>query len=202
MPESTENLILDAARKHFMEKGYAAARMQEIADTAGINKALLHYYFRSKEKLFQHILKETVDILEPRLAGALSKEGTVLEKIEGIVESYISTMLEHPYMPMFVMTELSQKRENFIKLIKSRAQQGGINFQTFFMQVMQEMQEGKIRKMNPIHLVLNVISMCIFPFIVRPIFSNVVELPQEQYDELLKTRKAEVMDFIQHALKV
>lgn len=196
----TEQRILEAAKKIFIQKGYAAARMQEIADEAGINKALLHYYFRKKESLFQVIVSQTISVIIPKLAEAIEYEGTVLEKLDQIVEVYINTINEHPHMPSFMMMELAQSRAGFVEEIKKNTNRFP-NFQGFFMQVMQEGQAGTIRKVNPFHLLLNSLAMCIFPFIAKPIFTTVVEVPTQQFDHLMKERKEEVKQFIRNSLR-
>lgn len=196
---STEEQILNVAKEVFTRKGYAATRMQEIADQAEINKAMLHYYFRSKEKLFNTILEKTIQEIAPKFAVALKKEGTTLERFENIVRTYIQTIRANPHMPIFILHELSQNRIDFIKTIKSRLTEYP-DFTDFFVQAQQEMQEGEIREFNPIHLLLNVMSMCIFPFIARPIFANVVEIPVEMYDQILLQREDEIMLFLRRAL--
>jgi len=121
MEVSTEQNILTTARKHFIQRGFAAARMQEIADDAGINKALLHYYFRSKEKLYQEIVADTFGKIIPKLAEVIAKPGTFWERTERIVDTYINTLIVHPEMPSFIMSELSQEREGFILEFKKQA---------------------------------------------------------------------------------
>ena len=201
MAEQTKAAIIEAAREIFVEKGYAGARMQEIADAAGINKALLHYHFKSKEQLFQMILTETLGLVIPKLADAIDGEGSVMDKIEVIVHAYIDVLREHPHVPLFVLHELSQKREDFIGVLKQRMARIP-NFQIFFQQMMEEMAAGKIRQIPPLQLVLNVISLSVFPFIARPIFCNVMEVSAPDFDELMAQRADEVVDFIRHAISV
>src|SRR5690349_22190096 len=100
--KSTQDRILDAARKVFVRKGMAGARMQDIADEAGINKALLHYYFRSKEKLFEQIFKELSFQFLPRVNAIFESDGSLFEKIEMFCSEYISKMIENPFIPLFI----------------------------------------------------------------------------------------------------
>ena len=103
MAKDTEKAILTAAQQHFVQKGYAATRMEDIAAAADINKAMLHYYFRTKEKLFEEIVNQTLNTLIPRIAQAMDSEGTVLEKLEVVVNTYVTTLLEYPDIPFFIM---------------------------------------------------------------------------------------------------
>ena len=197
---STEEQILAVAKEVFTRKGYAATRMQEIADQAEINKAMLHYYFRSKEKLFNAILEKTIAEIAPRFTAALRQKGTTLQRIENIVRTYIQTIRANPHMPIFILHELSQNRTDFIATIKSKLTEYP-DFTDFFQQMQTEMQAGEIREYNPLHLLLNVMSMCIFPFIARPIFSNIVDIPVAIYDQLLLQRENEIMQFVRQALQ-
>jgi len=200
MPESTELRILNTAREHFVRNGFAGTRMQEIADQAGINKALLHYYFRSKAKLYQEVVDTTLDTLFPQLAEALSQTGSFADRLERIVEIYITTLTEHPDIPLFIISELSQRQESFIEKIKKR-----VEFfpavQSFIIQMSTEMEEGIIRKMAPLHLFLNIVGLIVFPFIAKPIFQTVLNVEQNEFENLMSQRKEVVMDFIQRALE-
>src|SRR5258706_4583523 len=106
--KTTEERILDAARKVFVRNGMSGARMQDIADEAGINKALLHYYFKNKRKLFEEIFMEAADELFPRINKIFRSEESLFVKIERFCDEYISVVLENPYLPLFVLNELSQ----------------------------------------------------------------------------------------------
>ena len=201
MAENTEQNILEAAKKVFTKRGYAGARMQEIADEASINKAMLHYYYRSKEKLFKVILEETMTGVINQFADALDKEGSVLEKIETVVRVYISNLRKSPHLPLFVLHELSQNRIHFLEGIKGRVDHMP-NFLSFFQQILTEQQEGKIKAIPPIHLLLNIMSMCVFPFVAKPLFCNLMEIPEKQFDEMMEQRVGEITSFVTSALEV
>ena len=106
--KNTETLILDTARQIFIEKGFDGARMQEIADKAGINKALLHYYYRSKQKLFEAIFDESFKKIIPRIFEFMSSSKSLEFKIEQFVSSYIDILIENPHLPSFVLHELNR----------------------------------------------------------------------------------------------
>ncbi len=200
MQKDTEQLILDTARKHFVQKGFAAARMQEIADDAGINKAMLHYYFRSKERLYQEIIRRTLSRVVPKFAGAMAHEGSFRERLEHVVDTYISTLMENPDIPIFIMSELSQKRESFIAELKKQA-----SFfpavQSFMGQMQQEMEQGSIRQMPPPHLLLNILGMSVFPFMAKPVFRTIFEVSEKEFELLMSERKQIIADFVVAALR-
>lgn len=112
---STEQRILSAAKKVFISKGMAGARMQDIADAAGINKALLHYYFRSKEKLFEMIFKEVVKEFLPKINLIFESDKNLFEKIDMFCTEYIEQIRKTPYLPVFILNEINQQPEVLIK---------------------------------------------------------------------------------------
>jgi hypothetical protein len=136
----------------------------------------------------------------PRLAEAIEYEGSVIEKLHKIVETYIDTIQQHPHMPTFMMMELAQSRADFVIEIKKTTQRFP-NFQGLFLQIQREGQSGIIRQVNPFHLLLNTLALCVFPFIVKPIFTTVVGVPDQHFEKLMQERKEEVKSFIQHALR-
>src|SRR5690606_17913886 len=111
---STEEKIIEAARKVFTQKGYAATRTRDIAEEAGINLALLNYYFRSKEKLFQLIMAEKVHQLFSVIFPIVNNdELTLEEKLEVMVENYINLLVAHPDLPLFVISEIKAHPDKF-----------------------------------------------------------------------------------------
>jgi AcrR family transcriptional regulator len=201
MAENTEIAILEAAKKVFTERGYSGARMQEIADEAKINKAMLHYYFRSKEKLFQVIIEDTMALIIEKFGQALESEGTVIEKFEKIIEVYILNIKENPHLPIFILHELSQNRLQFLEAVKGKIHHLP-NFLEFFQQIQEEQDAGLIKQIPPVHLLLNVMSMCVFPFVVKPVFCNIIEIPEEQFDLLMDQRVEVVTKFMKSAIEV
>jgi AcrR family transcriptional regulator len=196
--ENTEYQILKAAREIFIAKGLDGARMQEIADHAGINKALLHYYFRSKEKLFEAVFSEVASNLFPALQQALVAEVGIREKISLLVKIYLKGLSENPFIPAFVINTLNTDPDRFLKYIK-RAE---INPLMLQYQIDEEVAKGLIRPVRAEHLVVNIIAMCIFPFVARPIVQNVFNMSDDEYRSYLNSRETEIVDFVLKSLAV
>ena len=195
---STEQRIVEAARRVFLRKGMAGARMQEIADEAVINKALLHYYFRSKDKLFDHILDETIERIAGGIKGIFSEDLPVVQRLHSLVDVYIEVLLDNRYLPLFVLNEINHNPDKFATLIKKHIVK---NMGEFIMQVDHEIKEGLIRPVNPIHLLLNVLGMIIFPFAAFPLLIEVAGDEMKPFaDRFMEERKTVVKDFITHAL--
>ncbi len=199
MELDTATHILNVAKKHFVQNGFAATRMQDIADEAGINKALLHYYYRSKDKLYQEIVSSQLAIIAPRLSEALSTDKPLWDKLESLVNTYITTLLEHPELPLFIMTELSQKKESFIVELK-KSNSLFPAFQKLLAEMEAEMDAGRIVSIPPFHLFLNVISLSVFPFMAKPLFTNLFEVPDTVFEVMMNERKSIIINFLKNAL--
>jgi TetR/AcrR family transcriptional regulator len=197
--KSAEEKILAAAKKVFVSKGMHGARMQDIADKAGINKALLHYYFRSKEKLFEVIFLEAANKLFPRINMIFESDAPFFEKIEQFCDEYITIMSENPYLPLFVLNEISQDAEKFLNKIWGK--QNVPRPQKFLEQIEKERKKGTIKSVSPIHLLMNMISMTIFPFVGKSMFQFSLHLDELQYRSIMEQRKKEIPKFIIDSIK-
>ena len=191
---TAEEKILAAARKVFTTKGMAGARMQDIADEAGINKALLHYYFRDKEKLFETIFLVEAQRFFPKINKIFQSEAPLFEKIANFVNEYIDEMQENPYLPWFVMNELHRDADQF--LYKVWGKDNLPKPAKFLEQIEQEIKAGKIKKISPLHLLMNMISMTIFPFVGKPMFVRNLRLTDKQFSEHMEQRRKEIPKFI------
>jgi len=196
--QNTEERILSAAKKIFLKEGMAGARMQDIADEAGINKAMLHYYFRSKEKLFERIFTELSQHFFPRLIRIFESDESLFRKIQLFVEEYIDQMRRMPYLPIFVLNEVNRQPETFIKKMMGNRRPP---VKKFMDDVQDEIKKGIIKPVNPLQLLLNIISLCIFPFVARPMFQLVTNIDKAMFEKILEQRKGEVSKFIIDAIK-
>lgn len=195
----TEEKILAAACKVFTTKGMAGARMQDIADEAGMNKALLHYYFRDKDKLFETVFLAEAQKFFPTINAIFASDQPLFEKIETFVSEYIDEMLENPYLPWFVINEINRDPDQFIDKIwgKDNLPKPG----KLLEQIDAEVKAGRIRPIHPVHLLMNMISMTIFPFVGKPMFTRNLRLSDKQFREIMEQRKKEIPGFIIHAIR-
>lgn len=197
--ENTELEILNAAKDVFQQKGMAGARMQEIADKAGINKALLHYYFRSKQLLFEAAFKSAFLLLAPQLNKVLNDDSELFDKIRNFTKKYSSFVISHPYLPNFVIQELNKNPE-FIQKLQSEKNFPSID--KFKQQVNVAIAQGVIKPIEAEQLFINIISLNVFPFIGEPLLKGLVNIDQKTYRRLLENRTTEVTDFIINAIKI
>jgi len=196
---STEQKILETARKVFLIRGMVGARMQDIADEAGINKAMLHYYFRDKDKLFETVFLAEAQKFFPKIKMIFESELPLFEKIEKFVEEYINEMLENPYLPWFVMNEINRDPDKFFHRIWSK--NDAPDPSNLLAQIEREVKKGTIRKISPLQLLMNLLSMTIFPFIAKPMIQRNLGLDEMQFRAAMEQRKKEIPSFVMAAIK-
>ena len=179
---STEDKILLAASKVFTEKGFAGARTRDIADEAGINLALLNYYFRSKEKLFDQVMKVKIVLLFGKIIPIISNEKTTIEeKIDLASEKYFEILSKNPNLPLFVISEIQKKNSD----IKSILPVEKILMNSVIIQQIKE----KNPELNPFHFLLNFLGMTVFPFLARPVFQNFHIMNDDEFQKFVEERK-------------
>lgn len=186
LEKQTEEQIFLAAQRVFQEKGFAGARMQEIADEADINKSMLHYYYRSKEKLFLEVFQSSVKKIFPQLIAILSSEDDLQAKVKKVVEFYYDTFRKNPTLPSFVIHEMNQHPKRFKEFISSLEIEIP---STFAEQLKKEIESGRIMPMKPTHFLINVVSLCLMPVIVRPLVQTLFSMDKEEFNQFLKERK-------------
>lgn len=195
----TEKQILIAAIKVFQERGFAGARMQQIADEAEINKSMLHYYFRSKDKLFQKVFQASISQFFPEIFKVLNSDLALVPKIEKLVETYYDIFRKHPHLPRFVIHEMNQHPERFKNFIES------VDVKIpdrFVKQIQTEIEFGRMKKIDPKEFVINIIGLCVFPVIAQPMIQTVFKMSDEQFQQFLGKRKKVLPKFILNAVKI
>ncbi len=187
-PDSREK-ILDAARVVFHRAGFDGARMQDIADSARINKALLHYYFRSKDDLFEAVFQESFRTNFLPIIEVMQLDLPLEEKVTRFVNAYISTIQIHPYIPGFVIHELNRNPDRMAALAVSMNR---VAVATFIEQLKQGMEAGLYREMDPRQALVSLLSMMLFPFIAAPVVKGIFNLDVVAYHHFIEARKVEI----------
>jgi len=194
---STEEIIFEAARKVFIRKGMEGTRMQEIADEAGINKALLHYYFRSKEKLFEPIFADAFKQLLPKVHSAIEHSEGICDFITLFIGHYLETIQQHPYLPNFVLHEINRDPTKIVEIIKGQ----GLPFAKLQLLIDKDVAAGKMNPTKLEHLMVNMVSMVLFPVLAQPIIQTVLfENNAEKYNNFLEERKSVIIPFVLMAI--
>ena len=182
----TEQKIKEAARKVFVKKGYDAARTRDIAEEAGVNLALINYYYRSKEFLFDKIIIESIDTFRNNLYAIMNDPVTnIHEKIRLVVKNYYSMFEQNPELPMFIFHELENKNEKIINEINPR----GIIHESVFEK--QLIEQGKTQE-EAKQVFLNIVSIIILPFLGKSFIKILCGVNDIGYKEILDKRKEEI----------
>ena len=190
---STEEKILEAARQVFYRKGMDGARMQEIADEAGINKALLHYYFRSKEKLFEAVFQEVIKGFFRSIEKALYTELPLAEKAELVVERYIMMIESNPFVPQFIISEINRNPQMLRNVMMSEK----LNPQTLVDVFGKPNDENQPFKYDPRQMIISLLGMVIFPYAGRNLLQMIYfDGDEAEYSKFLTERKEFVKTMI------
>lgn len=183
---STEEKLKEAAKAVFTRKGYAATKVRDIAAEAGINLALVNYYFRSKEKLFELIMAETVQKLFEKIRPVINDENTtIVQKIELIVDHYLDMLTQNPDFPLFIVNELLSGA----KLLPAMTDNGKMFLHSHFVKQLRALHtEGRI-DFHPVNMLMNMLGLIIFPFLARPVILRSGAIDNEEFKKIIIERK-------------
>ena len=202
----TEQRILEAARRVFMRRGTAGARMQEIAREAGVNQALLHYYFRTKERLSAAVFQDFASRLFPALIQVLASDAPLEDKVERIVRLYLENLSRQPFLPGYVLSELHHHPERIEQVLGGVA---GARPDAVMRPLIDKLQRdidarvaaGTLRQIGAEQLIANLISLSIFPFAARPMLSLILRLDDAGFEAFIEQRKRDVPGFVLRGLR-
>src|SRR3990170_216037 len=193
----TERRILEAARTVFVRHGTAGARMQEIAREADVNQALLHYYFRSKERLAAAVFQLAAGRMLPALVETLGSDLPLEEKCDRVIGLYIANLAVNPFLAAYLISELHHHPERAAQLLGGAigADPGRVVppvIDKLRRQIEEGISAGRIRRITPEQLVVNLVSLCVFPFAARPMLSLILGLDDKSFPQFIETRKTEL----------
>ena len=194
--ENTEAAILEAAEELFLEQGFAQTTTMQIAKRAGCNQALVHYYYRTKENLFEQILEDKVRFIITNFLNINSAAQTLEEKIAKMVDVHFDLFRENPRLVPFLLTEVLCDIERFGFMFDKVKQHTFLIFNKIDETLREEAAKGTIRPITTLNLVLTIISLDVAPFIMRPILQKALGLSDEQVEEQLEIRKKDVVDIV------
>jgi len=182
----TEEKIIASAEKLFFQKGKAGCSMQDIANDAGINRTLLNYYFRSKDQLFEAVFRKAMGTFVPNLASMLRSDMSFHDYVPVLIETVIDAMISNPQIPIFVLQELSSNPERMPQIIKEM----GIDPSMAIKKMEDEGHVPEVFGMDPRQVILNILSLCIFPFAARSVVTEILyNGDNEAYLEAMTQRK-------------
>lgn len=196
---NTEEKIMEAAKTLFTQKGFAATKTRDIAEVAGINLALLNYYYRSKELLFNKIMIEVVSVFMKSIFSIFQdKETSLEEKFELIAIKYIDRIKSNPDIPNFILNELRSRPEEFFqKVIQGRK----IQDLYFYHQLVERIGKERVKEINPVHIMMNLMSLTLFPFVGKPMIRMVTGIDNSDFNRMMEERKRLIPLWIMQMLK-
>jgi AcrR family transcriptional regulator len=203
---ATERRILDAAHAVFVRRGTAGARMQQIAEEAGVNKALLHYYFRSKEQLSQAVFRRAALELLPAVLQVLSSDLDLESKVERVIDIELTQLLKRPYLPGYILSEINHDPERVPQLLQALVGETPERLRPRVLnrirqQIAERVDAGAMSPIAPESFVINLISLCIFPFAARPMYMALLGFDAKQFERFIEKRKKELPQFFLRALR-
>ena len=199
---NTENLILQAARKTFILKGKDGARMQEIADVAGVNKMLLHYYFRNKENLFERVIEDIIEQLLNSVVKISVRAERFQDFLKTFIDHHIDFLQENQDTLYFVLWEI-RKDKSILKNIfmKKFQEMGGTPYDYLADKIRSAVKSGEIKPVEPADFVLTLASLDIFPFIVLSPLAFITDMNDNRIAQLIDQRKKEVFRLLWNDIK-
>lgn len=195
--KATEEQIFEAASRVFQSDGYAGARMQQIADEANINKSMLHYYYRSKDKLFRAVFQKQLTRFFPTIFEVLGSELTLDKKVPRLIDAYYNFLQDNPTVVQFIIQEMNNHPEEFKRFMKEKNIHPP---KSFAEQVKKEIDEGNMDPVEPRQLLISMVGLILFPFIAQMMVKTVFGLEEQEYLKFLKDRKWFLTDFILNAI--
>ena len=202
----TEARILDAAHTVFVRRGTAGARMQEIAAEARVNQALLHYYFRSTDRLSMAAFERAASQLMPVVIQVLASDADLEQKVTRIVELELDHLSRAPYVPGYIISEITHdpdRARQFVTAVTGLAPEvvGPRIVAMLQKQIDARVQSGTMRPIAPEQFIVNLMSLCIFPFAARPMIAAMLGMDQPGFEQFIARRRQDLTTFFLGALR-
>ncbi len=200
VPKETSEKILEAAVRIFAQEGFQGARMHRIAESAGVNQALLHYYFQSKENLYEEALFRVFSTLIRRLAGQLETASDPEEAFRNTIHTYIDLLQEDPTLPRLFVSE-AMKGGDLLKAVFDRIRiEIGITPPGFIVPFVEKgVSSGRLRPVDPMQTAVSIVGMCLFYFVARPVLFHVWGMPEDEA-AFIERRKDAIVDLVLHGV--
>ena len=196
--QETRDHIFGAARRIFRHKGYAGARMQEIAEEAGINKSMIYYYFRSKDNLFYKVLQKEINLFFPHILRILNSNDHLDIKIEHLIDNYYGILQDYPDIARFIFGEMDRHSNHVQNLIDTI---GDLPPKSVSKEIHEQIKLGNMVSVKPEQLILSIFALVLFPFIAQPLVESLFNLDQSGYRKFLENRKNYLSAFILNGIK-
>lgn len=197
--KQTEEKIFESATEVFIDKGMDGARMKEIAEHAGINKALLHYYYRTKEHLFSAVFEKIAEQMFKKFSPVFDENLSFEDKIRFFFREHIEFLNKNPRLPGFILNELHRNPTRIKRIIQ------GIDINKLWnaleAQHKREFEQYNITREKIPQLMTSIAAMSVFPFIAKPVVVSIMEKMGYDFKVYIEERKEYAADFVINAIK-
>lgn len=193
--KDTEQLILEAAIAEFSTKGFDGARTSTIAANAGVTHAMLHYYFRTKEKLFERIFKDKIRyIFNMVLAPMVEESGSIRHRIRNGIEKHFDFLLANKELPKFFITTINSRPEAYREVIGEFSTTARDRISALQKALDKAYENGEISEVYADQLIGDIVSLNVFPFLAHPML--MAATGHNDYDAYMEMRKKEIVEII------
>lgn len=193
-PTTTRDDIIESARSEFFAHGFDGARMQSIVDNTAVTKAMIHYYFDTKQKLYEAVYKESVANIFDGLMDVLNQDIPLFKKLEQLIEQCLRISEQHPEQLAFVITESERKAALLIPLFRELYSS---EISVFEKQLNEAADKYEIASVDVRHVLLNIFSLCFYPVLASEITRTMLKVESDgDMSKLAKSRKGVVLDTI------
>lgn len=186
----TEQLIKDTAKKIFFSEGRLHATTQDIADAAGVNRTLVHYYFRSRELLFEQVVQEAEADLRNTLDSVFKRKINFKDKLKKLIDVFIDQTMAYPYRELFVITETNRHNEIEVEEIHESY------IKPFLDEAKKEMEKGNLKLMSPKQFMMNLFALMAYPVLAGPLNKKFLKIGEAEFGKLMKQRKQIIFEMI------
>jgi AcrR family transcriptional regulator len=197
--KQTEDKIFESATEVFTEKGMDGARMQDIANHAGINKALLHYYFRTKDRLFDAVFEKVAGKIFMKFAPVFEKNLTLEEKLRFFFREHITFLQKNPRLPGFILNEVNRNPARVKKILKS------VEIKKLW-RMLEEQHNDELKNYNLTEealpqIITTIAAISVFPFVAKGLITAIFETSGIDFENYIEERKDFAADFVIRALR-
>jgi AcrR family transcriptional regulator len=196
-----EKAILDAAEKLFLEKGFSMTSTIEIAKEAGCNQSMVHYYYRTKDKLFDAIFENKANLIINTIISNWNSEIPIKENLKNAIEAHFEILRENPKIPFLIFNELTTNPERLKKIVDKIQNIKELFFPKFVNDLKKGIESGEIRKTEPIDFIVLLVSLNVIPFVAKPLIQSIAMMNDKEFEEFIKVRKQENVRIILKSLE-
>lgn len=193
-----EEKIIETAQQLFVKNGFTETNMSDIATAVGINRPTLHYYFRTKDKMFQAVFGNIILSLAPQIQNIMTQDKPISERISKVVDAYFKIFSQNPYLPIFIIREIERDMEHLIET--SRELQLEQYFNKIAISLQQEMDSGKLRQVPLYFVFYTFYGLLVFPFLTKKLSVSLFLNKDEDFNEMLQIWKLNIIKQMEYLL--